>query len=310
MKSKIEKRFINVTESSFFSALSLLLMLFVFLINEVPAQTLEELRLYAARIKFGKVDAKRNALFELRNFESENAARVSLQALQDPSEIVRATAIRSIIYLPENESVNALLPLLQEKSEFIRKEVAYALGEVGNKNASPKLIQSMRTDKKRSVRAVCASALGKIGDISAIKPLISVLMKKPKKKHSFFRRSAARSIGQIAQTIQGQTLITTTPESFLPSKHKKIRKSKYQKLISAFPIFEKANTILLSVLKNRKEFKDVKREASFALGEIGDVSSVNALKANLNSKDYYLVEISKEAINKININLNYSKQGI
>ena len=307
MKNKVEKRFINITESFFFSAPSLLLLLFVFFINEVSAQTLEELRLYEARIKFGKIDVKRNALFELRNFESEDAARVALQALQDPSEIVRATAIRSIIYLPENESVNFLFPLLKEKSEFIRKEVAYALGELGNKNASPKLIQLMRTDKKWSVRAACASALGKIGDISAIKPLTSVLLEKPKKNHGFFRRSVARSIAQIAQAFQGQLLATATPESFLPIKYKKIRKPKYQKLISAFPIFEKANTVLLSILKNRKETDDVKREASFALGEIGDASSISTLKSNLNSEDYYLVEISKEAINKININLNSSK---
>ena len=284
---------------SFTHTLSLFFILLTCFTGESVSQTAEQLTLYAEQIKFGVTDVKRNALSELRNFESESASRTALPALKDLSEIVRGTAIRSVIYLPKDESMRALLPLLNEKSEFIRRETALALGETKNPKAANKLISQMLTDKKQSVKDACAFALGKIGNVSAIQPLTSQLKKKPKKKRRFFRRTAARSIGQIAQTIQGQTPVLTTPESFLPDKYKEIVKSKHSDLAESFPVFLEANQVLISMMQNRKESDDTKREVAFALGEIGNTNSISILKANLNSKDNYLAEICKEALMKI-----------
>jgi len=270
------------------------------------SQTPEEIQYYADRIEFGEIDVKRSALFDLRNFETEAAARVAVPALRDISEVVRATATHSVVWLPQEEAIRALSPLLDEKSAFVRRETAYALGEVGSPKAAPRLIDLLQKDKDLEVRTASAVALGKIGDVSAISYLKAILDKKPKSKNAFLRRASARAIGQIAQKIQNQTKTLTTPESFLPEKYKKVVRPKYRKLVEAFPVFIETNQTLLKILRNRKETKDTRREASFAVGEIGNPSSIDPLKQNLRSKDYYLVEISEEALKKVYASLNYS----
>lgn len=268
-------------------------------VASVFGQSKQQLEFHAERIKFGEIEVKRNTLYELRNFESEAASRVALPALNDVSEIVRATAARTVVYLPKAESLKALLPLLDEKSEFVRREAVYALGETRNVGAVSQLITHLQTDKKRVVRTACAFALGKIGSVSAISSLTSILNKKPKKKWRFLRRAAARSIGEIAQIAQTRSLTVTTPESFLPEKYKEIVKPKYRSLAHALPVFFDANTSLIQILKNEKDVNDTKREAAFALGEIGEKVSISILRSNLSSTDYYLAEICKEALRKI-----------
>ncbi len=262
-------------------------------------QSDQELKFFSERLEFGEIEVKRNALAELRNFESESASRVALSALRDPSEIVRATATHTVVYLPEEEAVRALLPLLNDKSDYIRRETAHALGIVGNSGAVAALIELLRSDKNREVRAASAAALGRIGDVSAIGPLVFAIQRNRKSKDSFIRRAAARAIGQTAQTIQSRSPSLTTPESFLPDKYKIILRPKYGNLFDAYPDFKSANEVLIGVLANRKESRDVRREAAFALGEIGDSSSIKPLESNLRSQDYYLTEICEEALRKI-----------
>ena len=290
-----------------FSAFGIATLIFlsVFTINGI-SQTTEELQYYAERIEFGEIDVKRSALFDLRNFETESAARIAIPALRDVSEIVRATATHTVVFLPEAEAISVLSPLLNEKAAFVRRETAYALGEVGGLGAASLLMKLLQTDKELEVKTASAVSLGKIADVSAIRQLNSILSIKPKSKRAFLRRAAARSIGQIARQIQNQTKIQTTPESFLPDKYKKVVRPKYRSLTKAFPLFSQSNTMLLSVMRNRKETNDTRREASFAIGEIGDQSSIEILKQNLRSRDYYLVEISKEALKKIYSGLNFS----
>ena len=282
---------------------SLFLICFVEIKN--LAQTPEEIRYYAERIEFGDVDVKRSALFELRNFESEAASRVALPALRDISESVRATATHTVVFLPKDEAIRVLSPLLNEKSAFVRRETAYAMGTVGSSTATAILLNHLQNDRDREVRAASAVSLGKIGDRSAVAALNSILRRKPKSKNAFLRRAAAKSIGQIAQRLQNQNKTLTTPESFLPEKHKKINRPKHRSLIEAFPVFRETNLTLLKVMRNGKEPNDVRREASFAVGEIGDELSIEPLKKNLNSEDYYLAEISAEALKKVYVSVNF-----
>ena len=287
------------------------LILFCFIVigvstSSVSAQTPKQLKFHAERLQFGEVEVKRNSLYELRNFTSESASRVAIPALKDFSEIVRATATHSVVYLPKDEAAQILLPLLNEKSRYVRRETAYALGKVRDPKASRRLTALLQNDKEREVKMACAVALGQIGDIFAVSSLTFVLEKKRKKKNIFLRRAAARSIGQIAQKTQTQTPTVTTPESFLPDKYKKINRPKYRKLVESVPVFANANSTLVKVLRNQKEADDVRREAAFALGEIGDASSINILKLNLSSKDKYLVEICEEALRKVYASVNYA----
>ena len=263
------------------------------------AQT--NLEILAEKINRGNDEQKRDALFQIRKLESEEASLLVVPALTDKSEIVRATAAFSVIFLPKDKALNVLLPLLSDKKELVRRETAYALGKVGNPNAINPLIRVFQKDKIADVKNASIVALGEIGDVAAIDALTTILQRKPKDKEEFLRRSAARSIGQIAQIIQTNKVEVLTPEDYLPNKFNPIEKPKYPKLVETFPVFRAAIGILVQTLQNAREFADVKREAAFALGAIGDESAIPILQANLNDEDYYLAEIAKEALRKISV---------
>lgn len=272
-----------------------LLLLFVLAGNSFAQTNLET---FAEIFKRGNTEQKREALFQIRNLKSAEASRVAIPALQDADEIIRATAAFSVTFLPTDEAAQVLLPLLSDKKELVRRETAYALGKVRNPNSVNSLILVLQKDKVLEVRNAAIIALGQIGEVSAVAELVQLLQKKPSDKEEFLRRSAARSIGQIAQVIQTDKVKVITPEDFLPEKYHVIEKPKYANLIETFPTFRLANDVLIQTLQNPKETDDVKREAAFALGEIGDVSAIPILQANLNAKDYYLAQICQAALNK------------
>lgn len=244
-------------------------------------------------------EQKRSALFEIRNLRSEQASRLALPALKDFDEMVRATAVTSVTFLPKAKAVNAIAPLLDDRSAFVRREAAYALGTVGSANASLPLLRLLQKEKIYEVRTAVVSALGSTGDPNAVVLLIAVLKQRPKDDEDFLRRSAARSIGQIAQVIQTENLYLVTPRNFLSDKYKDTASYKVEQLTAQYPVFVQGIAELARVLVDKKESDDTRREAAFALGAIGDKSAVVVLESNLNNTDYYLAEICKEALLKI-----------
>ncbi len=115
---------------------------------------------FAERLRNGSDEEKRDVLFQIRNLQTEEASRLAIYSLTDSSEIVRATAVSSVIFLPFDEAVQLLLPLLQEKSLFVRRETAYALGITRNPTAVNPLLQILQRDKEIEVRIAAAIALG------------------------------------------------------------------------------------------------------------------------------------------------------
>ena len=250
-------------------------------------------------LQTGTAEKKRDALFEIRNLRSEIYSRIALPALRDSSEIVRATAAFAVIYLPKDEAFGALVPNLQDKAELVRRETAYALGKIQNPAAVNPLIQTFQKDKSLEVQNACLVALGEIGDAAAVDFLTGILRQKPSEANEFRRRSAARSLGQIAQIIQTRQTYTVTPESFLPEKFKSLTLEKYRDLAARSAPFRAAVPVLSAVLQNKNEADDTRREAAFALGAIGDRAALAVLENNLGSKDYYLAEICRESIKKL-----------
>jgi HEAT repeat protein len=246
-----------------------------------------------AQIASDSIEAKRTALFEIRNYSSADASRLALPALTDKDEIVRSTAASSVIFLPKAEAARALLPLLGDRAEFVRREAAHALGEVGDASATSSLATLMQRDKVLEVRTAAAVSLGRIGDSSAVNALVGVLQKKPTEDDEFLRRSAARSIGQIAQMQTSGATAVLTPQNFLPDKFKDLNTGAAQTNLSA------ATSVLIRVLTNSSESDDTRREAAFALGAIGDPVAKPTLQRFVTSPDPYLAEICREALLKI-----------
>ncbi len=252
-----------------------------------------------SQLRSGSTEEKRQALFEIRNRESAAASRLAIPALLDQDIMVRATAAASVVFLPRAEAFSALVPLLSDKSEFVRREAAYALGDVRDPAAVQPLIRLMQNDKIPEVRTAAAVSLGKIGDVSGLDSLVAILKKRPVEDDEFLRRSAARSVGQIAQVSSTGDPAVLTPQNFLPEKFKELGSAKTNKSALKSPAFSAAVDVLLRVLQNKDEADDTRREAAFSLGAIGDSKAVPALQSYLSGPDPYLVEICKEALEKI-----------
>lgn len=274
-------------------SLFLFLALFAYFAGNSYAQDLTALE---TAIRTGTSEQKRDALFQIRNLRSEIASRGAVPALTDTDPIVRATAASSVVFLPKPEAVTALSPLLNDKDPFVRKEAAYALGKVESLDAAAPLIALLGREKDLEVKAAIAAALGPSGNLQAIEPLITVLKRKPDEGEEFLRRSAARSIGQIAQINRSDSGYVVTPQNFLPEEFKTLTGDD---LTGKYPVFSTAVITLTAVLRNSKEADDTRREAAFALGSIGSGSAADALRTASTSSDPYLAEIAREALAKI-----------
>ncbi len=121
-----------------------------------------------------------------------------------------------------------------------------------------------------------------------------MLRRSPRAEDEFLRRSAARSIGQIAQIRSTGSSSVITPQNFLPDKFKTLEGSKV-----VAPELASAVDVLIAVVRNSSESDDTRREAAFALGAIGDARAIPVLQASTTSTDPYLAEIAREALLKI-----------
>lgn len=267
--------------------------LFFLLTFDATAQDLTALE---TAIRTGTTEQKRDALFQIRNFRSEIASRSAIPALTDTDPIVRATAASAVTFLPKPEAITALSSLLADKDAFVRKETAYALGKVEHPDAAAPLIALLGRDRDLEVQAAAAFALGSSRNPLALDRLTRVLNQRPREENEFLRRSAARSIGQIAQSLRSGDTYVVTPQNFLPEKFKTLEGDE---IARKHPEFKAAAGSLARVLRNKNESDDTRREAAFALGSIGNRDSITVLQTYINSPDPYLAEIAREALAKI-----------
>jgi HEAT repeat protein len=234
-----------------------------------------EIELQRRRLSSTEVEERRDALMRLGNLKRPDASRAAVTGLSDPLPIVRATAAHAILFLPSLEASTLLIPLLQDKSEFVRRETAYALGQAHSRAAVEPLANLLLVDKEAGVRGAAAVALGEIRDESAIPALSQALggppltQKKKKSKgeaNEFVLRAVARSLGQIRSRA--------------------------------------AVDILIGALGNEAHAGDVRREAAIALGLIGDSAAVPALRTAFLSEDPYLAEAAREALRRLRASIN------
>jgi HEAT repeat protein len=215
------------------------------------------------RLSSADAEERRDALMRLGLLRRPEASSAAMAGLSDASPMVRAVAAKAVLSVGPEQSVPALLPLLNDKDEFVRREVAYALGLTKSRAATSALTGLLTGDKEDGVRSAAAVALGEIGDEAAVVSLAAVLTLEGKKreKNVFVMRAAARSLGQIRSRAGVPALVTA--------------------------------------LGNEKLDEDIRREAAQALGLIGDPSAVPALRTAATSEDPYLAEAAVNSLKKI-----------
>jgi len=235
---------------------------------QTPAQT--EIAQQRQRLNSSDVEQRRDAVMRLGAMHRPDASRVALSALTDESPLVRATATKAILSLGAEESVASLLPLLNDKDEFVRREAAYALGLTRSPAATAALSNLLLNDKEDGVQAAAAVALGHIADEAAVVALVATLApqlsapankKRKPENNPFVLRAAAAALGHIKSRA--------------------------------------GTAALISVLSNEKLPSDVRRESAKSLGLIGDQAAVPALQAASTAADPYLAAIASEALKNI-----------
>jgi HEAT repeat protein len=238
--------------------------------NESQASVHAQIEKQRQRLSATDPEERRDALMNLGSMRRSAASREALVGLSDASPMVRAVATKAILSIPADESVSALLPLLNDKDEFVRRETTYALGLTHSRKATDQLVRLLLTDKQDGVRAAAAVALGDIADETAVVTLASVLAPEVStgsrktlkaEKNVFVLRAAARSLGQIKS------------RAGVPA--------------------------LVAALSNEKMVDDVRREAALALGSIGDPAAVPALRTATSSGDPYLAQTAYQSLKKI-----------
>ena len=236
--------------------------------NLTPSQA--EIQRQRQRLSSSEDEERRDAVMRLGSMRRPEASRTALPALSDASAIVRATAAKAILSIGPEESVSSLLPLLNDKDEFVRRETAYALGLTRSSAATAALSDRLLNDKEDGVQAAAAVALGHIADEAAVVALVGTLApqlsapanKKGKPEDNVFvLRAAATALGHLRSRA--------------------------------------GTAALISVLSNEKLPSDVRRESARSLGLIGDQTALPALRAASTAADPYLAEIASEALKKI-----------
>ena len=231
--------------------------------SQTPLQ--RQIEVQKNRLTSADAEERRDALMKLKLIRRPEASRAAAASLNDAEPSVRVAAAHALTSAPSGDAANALIPLLQDKLEFVRREVAYALGESGSREAIAPLTKLLAADKEMSVRAAAAVALGRIKDESAVIALAKAIDERaPNKKaeeYEFVRRAAVESLGEIRSPAGVE--------------------------------------VLVSVLTTEGNSLDTRRAAAMALGKIGSNSAVPALQAALHSDDPYLAEAAREALRRM-----------
>src|SRR5437764_6282259 len=231
--------------------------------SQTPLQ--RQIEVQKNRLTSADAEERRDALMKLNLMRRPEASRAAAASLNDAEPSVRVAAAHALTSTPSGDAANALIPLLQDKLEFVRREVAYALGKSGSRDAIAPLTNLLATDKEMSVRAAAAVALGQIKDETAVIALAKAIDERaPNKKaeeYEFVRRAAVESLGEIRSPAGVE--------------------------------------VLVSALTNEGNSLDTRRAAAMALGKVGSNSAVPALQAALHSDDPYLAEAAREALRRM-----------
>lgn len=213
-----------------------------------------------------------------------------LHLLNDRNPSVKENATSALGKLRSFEAVEPIMKRIpKERNLEVKRELVYALGEIGDKKATPFLINLLKDTEMRSSVIL---ALGELGDKSAIPYLFTLLNS---------RQGIHEIISSLTKLIdRPQDLETITEEDIknfvglLKSDDEFVRiKTKY--LLSK--VGKRATQPLLEVITYGK--KREKILAITALGEIKDPESTPVLRKLLNSEDANIVRAAIIPLGKL-----------
>ncbi len=208
--------------------------------------------------------------------------------------------------------VNGLIKALAyQKSTIVRKNAAYALGEIGDVRAAESLITAL-TDEDHEVRECSVDALGKLGDVRAVEPLIAALQDSRYRNNrvacALGRLRDQRAVEPLIAVLKTGSRLDSRDVSEALVKHGSsavgplIAMLKGRKHGVAAETLVKLGTLAVDPLIAVLNDGDARVTISAAriLGEIGDSRAAEPLKRALTDSNADVRKNAAEALNKLN----------
>jgi HEAT repeat protein len=134
----------------------------------------------------------------------EATARL-IEAMADSNPIVRLAVAGALGAIGDTAATNILMRALDDKEDvFLRSAAARAIGEIGDRQCLPRLIELLN-DPAACVRVSSAHALAEIGDTRATPALLAALTD----ADACLRAEAASSLGLLRDPRAIDTLLST-----------------------------------------------------------------------------------------------------
>lgn len=234
-------------------------------------------------------DLRGEALQLLGELGGEEAVAPLTKAITD-----RKTDGRTRIYAANGLGVirspaarTALSAALDDPSPRVQEAAARNLGRLGDKAAVPALITRATAEMTAGfVRAAAATSLGRLGDRRAIAPLVLVLATETPAA----RMAAARALGALGDKTVVPALLTRLSD--LPA---------LAGVVDALGKLgdRRATAGLASIAASKASGEKVRLRALWALGSIGDASTVPTLAPALRGETLPIVRAVVEALGQI-----------
>lgn len=233
-------------------------------------------------VKSGKPTQKVGAATALGELGTTRAIGALIGALSAKEQEVRLTCRDSLVTLG-SEAVEPLIGGLTNKSPFTRRHSAEALGELADARAAAPLLAAMG-DEHRQVRLAAMYAVGKVKDPIATEPLLAEL----KSADREFREAAAVSLGQIADPRAVPLLVASLDDPV---------EAVREQAAAALGRIQPTDPAVLASIETVVASPDegARRAAVFALGQIGNPSSVPVLDQRLDAAVEPSVKVRRRA---------------
>jgi HEAT repeat protein len=129
--------------------------------------------------------------------------------LSDPDPEVRGAAATRLGQLDDHKAVPLLLGTLDDEHLRVRSAAVLALAHLGAEEATPPLMQHLRSDKSDHVRRICTFALGRIGGQHAEQALTDALTDPDRR----VRSSACAALSWVAKYPPVDTILELLDDS-------------------------------------------------------------------------------------------------
>lgn len=240
------------------------MMFLIFTLSLLTIGCSDEVDELIQKLKDEDSDVRIDAAQKLGEIGDKRAIEPLIACLKDEDFSVQSSAARSLGYIGDNRAVEPLINCLKYENSFVRDDVAFALGEIGDNRAFEPLLACLKDEK--CFQENVADALAKIGDSLAIEPLITCLK-------------------------DNNRYVNYSYDNLYPDDDQ-------WSIAKALCKIGKPAILSLSTCLTNENY-NVRRNATYALGEIGDQRVVDLLINQLKDEDWVVRYYVAEALGKI-----------